>query len=143
MPGIRTILLSESQRQSLEQGFREGRSHWFRQRCQAILLKSSGYSARDVAQRVGLTEQSIHAWIKRYESEGLAGLQTRPGRGRKACLDLVRDGERVRKVVQDERQRLRQAKAQLEADLNKQFSVKTLKRFLKNLSADTNAFPND
>ena len=46
-------------------------------------------------------------------------------------LDPVADKEKVRKAVQKERQRLKQAKLLLEEDLQKEFSLKTLKRFLK------------
>lgn len=67
---------------------------------------------------------------------GLQGLHTKPGQGRKPILDKEEDGARVKAAVKKERQRLRHAKAGLEGELGKEFSLKTLKRFLKNLSAD-------
>jgi transposase len=70
------------------------------------------------------------------ESGGIEGLRTAPGRGRKQILNRQTDEQKVRQAVQQERQRLTQAKAALEAELDKQFSTKTLKRFLKKLSAD-------
>jgi len=42
----------------------------------------------------------------------------------------------VREAVSAHRQRISQAKAELEADLGKEFSQRTLVRFLKNLTAD-------
>ncbi len=63
---------------------------------------------------------------------------TKPGRGRKKVLDQTQDGAKVRAAVQKERQRLAQAKVMLEAEWNKQFSLKTLKRFLKNLDPKIN-----
>jgi len=44
----------------------------------------------------------------------------------------------VRAAVVAERQRLSQAKLLLEQQLGKEFSLKTLRRFLKKLSAATN-----
>ena len=53
----------------------------------------------------------------------------------KPILDLHADGTIVRKAIEKERQRLNQAKQVLEGELHKQFSSKTLKRFLKSLTA--------
>ena len=81
---------------------------------------------------------SVNNWLTRYQAEGTAGLATKPGRGRKPVLEPVRDLEQVRKAVVEERQRLGQAKLMLEQQMGKKFSLKTLKRFLKKLSAATN-----
>jgi len=40
--------------------------------------------------------------------------------------------------VKQERQQLKQVKEELEGKLNKEFSLSTLKRFLKSLTADGN-----
>ncbi len=79
---------------------------------------------------------SVNQWVQRYEKQGIAGLQTKEGQGRKPIFDQVADEALVKAAVQKERQRLKLAKAELEATLNKKFSVRTLKRFLKNLSDD-------
>jgi transposase len=86
-----------------------------------------------------MNEISVNKWLDRYESEGIEGLTTKPGRGRKQVFDQMQDEAVVRAAVQKERQRLAQAKVILEKELNKRFSLKTLKRFLKSLTADTNA----
>jgi transposase len=87
-----------------------------------------------------LHQVSVNQWLNRYEQQGINGLKTKPGRGRKAILDPEKDIEHVRKAVQAERQRLKSAKDLLEKELNKSFSLKTLKRFLKKTTAATNAF---
>ena len=51
----------------------------------------------------------------------------------------LKDGERVRQAVKQHRQRISLAKAELGDSLGKEFSQRTLVRFLKNLTADTNA----
>jgi transposase len=77
--------------------------------------------------------------VKRYKSEGLQGLQTKPGRGRKAILASAGDAEKIKTVGQENRQRLSIAKAELEEVLEKRFCQKTLERHLKKVLAAINA----
>jgi transposase len=140
MSRIRSVNLSESAREELEKGYREDKNSTFSRRCHIILLKSQARSSKEVAAIVGTNQLSVNQWLDRYEAEGIEGLKTRAGRGRKPLLDEIRDAQAVRKAVQSERQRLKHAKESLEQELGKRFSLKTLQRFLKNLSADGNAF---
>lgn len=137
MGKIRKIDLSDTCREELERGFRSGESHAFRQRCQVILLKSEGRTAEEVAGILKIHPVVVGNWLKRYEQEGIAGLCTKPGRGRKPVLDKEQDMALVRQAVEQERQRLGQAKLILEEQLQKEFSLKTLKRFLKSITAAT------
>lgn len=139
MGKIRKIELSAEQRQDLDKGLRSGKSHAFRLRCQLVVLKSKGRSSKEVAAIVKMNPVTVNNWLSRYEAEGIAGLKTKPGRGRKLVLEPERDTEQVRQAVMQERQRLSQAKLLLEQQLGKEFSLKTLKRFLKKLSAATSA----
>jgi transposase len=136
MGKIRTIELTVEQQKALQAGYQLGKTHAFRQRCQLILLKSEGRITKEVGRIIKMNEISVNKWLDRYESEGIEGLMTKPGRGRKKVLDQLQDAAKVRQAVQKERQRLAQAKVILEKELNKQFSLKTLKRFLKSLTAD-------
>ncbi|QKZ12351.1 helix-turn-helix domain-containing protein [Spirosoma sp. KUDC1026] len=135
----RTIELQPAERQALEQAFRSDTSHAFRQRCQIVLFKSEGRTSKEVAQLVKQHYVSVNAWLNRYQQAGLNGLRTKPGRGRKALLDKQTDATLVRQVVQNERQRLNQAKAQIESRTGRSMSLKTLQRFLKNLTVLTDA----
>ena len=52
------------------------------QRYQAVLEVLGGASVTEVAGRFGVTRQSVHRWLRRYASSGLAGLvdgSTAPG----------------------------------------------------------------
>lgn len=138
MGKTRIIELTASERLALEKGYRTGKTHSYRKRCQAIVLKSEGRLSFEVGQIVGMHEVSVNKWLNRYEAEGLEGLKTKPGGGRKPILDTEKDAESVRQAVKKERQRLSKAKDIIETELDKGFSLKTLKRFLKNLSADIN-----
>jgi transposase len=126
------IELSEEQRKELERGYREGATHSYRQRCQMMLLKSEKRTSAEVADILGCCEVSVNNWLKRYQAEGLEGLHTRAGRGRKPILDAEADLEAVKEAVQAHRQQLSVAKAELETALGKNFSTKTLERYIKN-----------
>ena len=132
MPLIKTLELTPEQRATLESGYRTGDSHALRMRCQMILLKSERRSSVEVAQILGCCEPVVNSWLKRYESEGVAGLRTKAGRGRKAILDAGTDLAKVKEAVCSNRQRISLAKAELEEALGKSFCDKTLVRFIKN-----------
>lgn len=145
MAQIKVITLSPEEQSALEHAFRTSQSAAFRQRCQIILLKSQHNQPRsslEVAGIVGCCEVVVNSWLARYEQEGLAGLHTKPGRGRKAILQAETDLEPIRQAVRGNRQRLRVAKADLEEALGKKFSDKTLRRFLKDTLPAINASEN-
>ena len=130
--------LSDAERAELEKGIKSRKAFTFSRRCHIILLKSEGRSSKDIAQIFDITDQAVNNWVKRYRKSGIAGLQTRPGRGRKPILNKEEDEAKVKAAIKKERQRIKHVKEELEQELNKNFSVLTLKRFLKNLSADGN-----
>lgn len=138
MSRLTKIELTAEQRTALEAGYHQGHSHAFRTRCQMILLKAKKQPSWQIAEQVGCCMIVVNHWVKRYQNEGIAGLKTKPGRGRKAILDSQADLERVRAAVQANRQRLCLAQAQLQSQLGKEFSTITLKRFLKNITAASN-----
>jgi transposase len=102
------------------------------------LLKAQGRSSEEIASIMGTTIQPVNRWVKRYEAQGIGGLQNRNGQGRKPIFNKETDEAKVRAAVKKERQRLALAKEELEQDLGKGFSSITLRRFLKKLSADGN-----
>lgn len=123
----------------MESGYKWGKSHAFRQRCQTILLKSECRSSKEVGQIVKMHQVSVNTWADRYEAEGISGLHTKPGRGRKPGLEKERDTKAVMAAVQANRQSLGAAKAAYEAEKEsvQGLSEGTLRRFLKALTADT------
>jgi transposase InsO family protein len=50
------------------------------QRYQAVMAVLAGDPVVDVAAKVGVSRQSVHAWLRRYADEGLPGLQDRSHR---------------------------------------------------------------
>ena len=79
MGRVNTPILTAGQRQELEQGLRHGSKHCFRMHCQSVLLKSEGRNSNDVGAITGMRDVSVHSWVKRYNTEGISGLQTKPG----------------------------------------------------------------
>jgi transposase len=130
------ITLDDQTCAALEEGYRRDHSHTFRQRCQIVLLKAQGRKSKEIAAMFGCGEKSVNDWLHRYLSEGIKGLRTKAGRGRPAIFSAETDARAVREAVKQHRRRISQAKAALEADLGKEFSQRTLVRFLKNLTAD-------
>lgn len=127
--------LSEAEKLALHESYLHGKSSVFRMRCHIILLKSQGFISKDIAALHGYpTQTSINNWVTRYLKDGISGLSNKEGQGRKPILNAEIHGEQIRKSVQAERQRLNVAKEELEKELSKEFSVKTLQRFLKKTS---------
>jgi len=132
------LSLSGSEKQELENGYRHSPNAYFSRRCHIILLKGQGRTSAEIAEIFGTTKQPINSWVKRYEAEGISGLLTRPGQGRKQIFDKEKDTEKVKAIVKKERQRLKLAKEEIAEELNKEFSMSTLTRFLKTLAVPTN-----
>src|SRR5215831_9914555 len=50
------------------------------QRYRAVLEVKAGVPVTEAAARAGVSRQSVHAWVRRYEQGGLAGLADRSRR---------------------------------------------------------------
>jgi transposase len=142
MSRLTKLELTDGQRAALEHGYHSDDSHAFRTRCLMILLKAKKLPSWQIAEQVGCCMIVVNHWVKRYQEEGINGLRTKSGRGRKAILQREADLEQIRTAVQANRQRLSLAKAELESTLGKEFSTITLKRFLKKMTAVTNECEN-
>ena len=51
-------------------------------RCRVVLLAAEGVPNRRIAPEVGMSEQYVGMWRRRFEAERLAGLEDRPRSGR-------------------------------------------------------------
>lgn len=47
------------------------------------------YSVATAGSPADMTLASVNYWVKRYQSEGLSGLYTKPGQGRKPLISAV------------------------------------------------------
>ena len=128
------IELSEAEKITLQEGEKSGKAATFRQRCQCLRLSSEGYQVKELAQVFRVSEICVYSWFKRWEAGGIVGLRDKAGRGRKPIL-RAEDLARIKERVQENAQRLKVACAHLKEELGREFSTKTLKRFLKSLTA--------
>jgi transposase len=60
------------------------------QRAGIVLLSADGVMGREIAARVGCSEQTVVAWRARYAKEGLAGLEDRERSGRPRTIDATK-----------------------------------------------------
>lgn len=130
------IHLTKSEVDALIFGYQHGETHCYRQRCKIVLLKSEGYTSKAIASILNTNHISVHNWIHRYAKEGLLGLKTKEGQGRKPILAQEHISI-VRASIEQERQRLTQARQIIEDNIGKKMSNATLTRFLKVITAVT------
>ncbi|MGD1895086.1 MAG: transposase [Cyclobacteriaceae bacterium] len=132
----RFITLIEAQKHSLEKGYKTGKSHLFRRKCQCILLSNEGRTVSELAELFEVSPISIYNWLNRWESDGIEGLQLKPGRGRPAKLrtDNQQQVKIVKTLVENEPKNLNRVVGQVQSRLGVEISKKTLQRFLKSLN---------
>ena len=135
MGKITEMKLSLMQRSALEDGYRNGSSHAFRMRCKAVLLKSQGLSSLQIGERLDMNQTTVNNWVRRFKEEGVKGLSTRSGRGRKPIIG-TQDEEIIRQAIERDRSSILSAKAQWEAATGKTACEETLRRFLSALAQD-------
>ena len=82
------LSVSADQREALERMARSSSlSHRTVTQAKALLLAGEGVATNEVARRLGTTDDSVRAWRRRFESDGLAGVgRIAKGRGRKSWL---------------------------------------------------------
>lgn len=132
---IKVIQLTDEQRLQLEEGFRQGKSHAYRMRCRTILLKAKGLTSKEVGVQTEQTHISVNSCVKRFEAEGIKGLETRPGRGRKPIMDNS-DEDAVRIAIENDRQSVMKAKEAWQQASGKKASESTFRAFLSALARD-------
>lgn len=88
MPARLQIDLSAEQKAQLQAWTKNPPKPHLRARAWAILLVAGGKAAYQVAQdrRVRVHRITVAEWVARFQQEGIAGLKTRPGQGRKPAF---------------------------------------------------------
>lgn len=143
MSRVNTPVLTESAKAELEARFRTDPNHTVRLRCQLVLLKAQGRPSKKVADIVSTCEMTGNNWVNRFKDEGLAGLLTKPGRGRKASISTAEEQQAALDAIKADRQRLQTAKATWETQTGKTISRGAFRSFLKSVVAVTSACANE
>ena len=100
-----------------------------------MLLKADGMPASKVGETVDMEQHTVNKWLDRYKTEGIKGLETRPGRGRKPIMDCS-DEEAVRLAIEQDRQSVNKAREAWQQATGKEASESTFKRFFAALAQD-------
>ena len=69
------------------------------ERASIILLRMKGVSVETVAEELGTTAKRVSTWSKRFENQGLAGLDDKPGRGRRPSISEAKVARVVGEVT--------------------------------------------
>lgn len=143
MGRVNTPLLDERTKAELDKRFRTDKSHVVRMRCQLVLLKAEGRTSKEVAGIVKMCEMSVNNWLSRYKAEGIQGLLTKPGRGRRPVIFSEQEQQSALALIKANRQKLQTAKAEWENQQGKSIGRDAFRRFLKAVVDDTNVFANE
>lgn len=82
-----------------------------------------------------VTVPTVYALVKRYEENGIKGLETRPYLGRKSIMDCS-DEKAARKAIEEDRQSVSKARETWQNATGKEACDITFKRFLETLVQD-------
>lgn len=90
--GMRYIKLTDSERSTLEEGYKYHAKFHVRQRCQSLLLSDEGWPVKQIAQLHQVRTRTIYTWMNRWQDLGLVGVMILPGRGVKPKLSAQDQG---------------------------------------------------
>ena len=130
---MRYIKLDTTARQELEQVYHTHAKSHVRQRAQCLLLSARGYSVPKLAAIYSTRTHTVRQWFNRWESEGIQGLEIRPGRGLKPAIDAenISFVTHIREEVSLNPYNLRDVVERINARWGTSLSVGQMKAFLK------------
>lgn len=94
---MRSIELTKKDKEALGYEYANHSKHYFRQRCQALLLNNDGVKVPQIAKILKVRTRTIYEWMNRWKAKGMKGLYIVSGRGRKPTLS-IKDEALVKKV---------------------------------------------
>lgn len=129
--------------EALEAAIKHGKSAIFRKRCHAVLLSNKGYTVEQIMDILNVVQSTVYNWFNKWAKQGIEGLKTKPGQGRKATLSIDNSDhvEAVKKAVKKTAQEGVNLLATIEQELEmeEQLSMRILSPFLKKLISHGNA----
>ena len=78
--------ISESEKENLEEIKKYHAKYRERERASGILLSYRGYSPKEIAEIFEISERMVYKWIDNFNKNGIIGLVTQKGQGRKPIL---------------------------------------------------------
>ena len=135
----RFVSLTSDERATLSSARHHHPQYQFRARCQCLLLSADGHAVAALGQALSVSSRTVYTWFNRWEAGGLAGLANATGQGRRPVLTAA-DEVLVLAAVRTNRQQLKEVTITLRQELGKDFSPRTLRRFLKSVVGSGGAF---
>ena len=129
----RFITLTAEERSTLSAGRQHHRQYQFRDRCQGLLLSADGQDVAAIMTVLNVSRPTVYTWFNRWERGGLDVLANAAGQGRRPILSAA-DAAPVLAAVRLNRQQLKEVAVTLRQELAKDFSARTLRRFLKSVA---------
>lgn len=125
--------LTQEEKVTLMEAYRNGKKVQFRNHCHAILLSQEGYKVSAISALYKVRSRTVYTWFNRWESNGISGLIPRKGRGVKAMLDsLTKEQiEQVKLTIKETPQNLKMICENLSEILDFKVTKHMLKRLLK------------
>lgn len=122
--------LSEVEKQTLEEAYRNHPQHRVRDRAQALLLSARGYSIAQLRNIFVVRRDTISSWLDRWELNGVVGLLDDVRSGRPAIF-TVEEQDQFKTYVDENPHQLKAAVTRIQEETGKDASLYTYKRFLK------------
>jgi transposase len=130
---MRYIKLEEAARYELEKVYHTHAKSHVRQRAHSLLLSSRGYSIPRIARIFSTRTHTVREWFNRWETEGIQGLEIRPGRGLKPAIHVenISFVASIKEEVSLNPHNLRDVVERINARWGTSLTVGQLKSFLK------------
>ena len=123
-------ITDDAVKKTLKEAVRHGFYPYLRERAQAILLSSCGYSIQQIAEIFEVKHQTISHWIDDWDDYGLRGLYKGHDGGRPPIFTDC-DEKRIKDLVIEEPRRLSYVQAKIEEETGKHVSKSTFSRIFK------------
>lgn len=118
---------------TLEDRLRKEKDPKVRDRLRMIILLKEGYKQKEVSKIMRVTERTVYTWKKRYEKEGIEGLNTREKPGRKRRLS-DEDIEGLKGMLeQKEYWTTRDVRNLIKIEFNIEYTLRHVARILRKL----------
>lgn len=78
--------ISEAEKKNLEEIKRNHTKYRERERARGILLSYRGYSPKEIAEIFEISDRMVYKWIDNFNENGIIGVMTQKGQGRKPIL---------------------------------------------------------
>ena len=117
-------------KETLKEAVRYGPYPYLRERAQAVLLSSRGYTMKQISEIFEVQYKTVSHWIDDWDDYGLRGLYKGHDGGR-SPIYTHQDEQRIKDLVSGKPRRLSYVQAKIEEETGKSASKSTLSRILK------------